>query len=126
MACHLHPIICTWEAVTSCTPVTIFFPLRLCSKKKKLTSLENLPVFSSVHVIRRDPNAATTTVHDQNGHKKVPRLEVGHVFCARDYALTIYAYTIQGTCRHVVTTISVLCMTFQGGCKLQEPLYFRA
>ena len=26
MACHLHPIICTWDAVTTCTPVTIFFP----------------------------------------------------------------------------------------------------
>ena len=27
MACHLHPIICTWDAVTTCTPVTVFFPL---------------------------------------------------------------------------------------------------
>ena len=26
MACNLHPIICTWDAVTTCTPVTIFFP----------------------------------------------------------------------------------------------------
>ena len=36
MACHLHPILCTWDAVITCTPVTVFFPLgvRLCSKKK--------------------------------------------------------------------------------------------
>ena len=33
MAFHLHLIICTWDAVTTCTPVTIFFPLGvwLCS-----------------------------------------------------------------------------------------------
>ena len=37
MAYHLHPILCTWNAVVTCTPVTVFFPLRvrLCSKKKK-------------------------------------------------------------------------------------------
>ena len=27
MACHLHPILCTWDAVTTYTPVTVFFPL---------------------------------------------------------------------------------------------------
>ena len=27
MACHLHPIPCTWDAVTTCTPVTVFFSL---------------------------------------------------------------------------------------------------
>ena len=27
MACHLHPIIYAWDAVTTCTSVTIFFPL---------------------------------------------------------------------------------------------------
>ena len=26
MVFHLHPILCTWDAVTTCTPVTIFFP----------------------------------------------------------------------------------------------------
>ena len=37
MACHLHLILCTWDAVT-CTPVTVFFPLgvQLCSKLKYL------------------------------------------------------------------------------------------
>ena len=36
MACHLHPILCTRDAVTTCTPVTVFFPfgVRLGSKKK--------------------------------------------------------------------------------------------
>ena len=31
------PDTCTWDAVTTCTPVTIFFPLglRLCSERKK-------------------------------------------------------------------------------------------
>ena len=47
-----------------------FLSTTVMLKKKKLTSLENLPVFSSLHVIRRDPNAATTAVHDRNGHKK--------------------------------------------------------
>ena len=38
MTCHLHPILGTWDAVITCTPVTVFFPLvvRLCSKEKKL------------------------------------------------------------------------------------------
>ena len=27
MACHLHPILGTWDAVTTCTQVTVFFPL---------------------------------------------------------------------------------------------------
>ena len=46
MACHLHPIFCTWDAVTTWTPVTVFFPLgmRLCSNKtnqnKKPTKLD--------------------------------------------------------------------------------------
>ena len=26
-ACHLHPILCTWDALITCTPVTVFFPL---------------------------------------------------------------------------------------------------
>ena len=36
-ACHLHLILCSWDAVITCTPVTVFFPLGvwLCSKKKK-------------------------------------------------------------------------------------------
>ena len=37
MACHLYPKLCTWDLVTTRTPVTDFFPLgvRLCSKEKK-------------------------------------------------------------------------------------------
>ena len=33
-ACHLHPILSTWDAVINCTPVNVFFPfgVRLCSK----------------------------------------------------------------------------------------------
>ena len=27
MTCHLHLILCSWDAVATCTPVTIFFPL---------------------------------------------------------------------------------------------------
>ena len=27
MACHLHSILCTWDAVTTCTPFTVFFLL---------------------------------------------------------------------------------------------------
>ena len=40
MACHLHPILCTWDVVITCTPVTVFFPLGvwLCSDKKKSTN----------------------------------------------------------------------------------------
>ena len=36
-ACHLHSILCIWDAVTTCTPVTNFFPLgvQLCSNQKK-------------------------------------------------------------------------------------------
>ena len=38
MACHLHPILCTWDAcaVTTYTPVTVFFPLGvwLCLKNE--------------------------------------------------------------------------------------------
>ena len=54
MACHLHPILCTWNAVTTCTPVTIFFPLevQLCSKKKarkKAEGIKQLPFKLSVH-----------------------------------------------------------------------------
>ena len=47
MACHLHPILCTWDAVTICTPVTVFFPLgvRLAmlekEKKKVLPIVED-------------------------------------------------------------------------------------
>ena len=26
-ACHLHLILCAWNAVITCTPVTVFFPL---------------------------------------------------------------------------------------------------
>ena len=42
--CHLHPILCTWDAVTTCSPVTVFFPLGvwLCSKKKRVLK----PLFS--------------------------------------------------------------------------------
>ena len=38
MACHLHPILHTWDAVTTCTPVTVFFPLgvQLCSLHPKM------------------------------------------------------------------------------------------
>ena len=37
MACYLHPILCTWDAVVTCTLVPVFFPLRvwLSSGKKK-------------------------------------------------------------------------------------------
>ena len=34
MACHLHPILCTWDAVTTCTPVTVFLPLGVRLWKK--------------------------------------------------------------------------------------------
>ena len=34
MACHLHPILCNWDAVTTCTPVTVFFPLGVRLWKK--------------------------------------------------------------------------------------------
>ena len=42
MAFDLHPIICTWDVVTTCIPVTVFFPLgmRLCSNKKKKKGLQ--------------------------------------------------------------------------------------
>ena len=38
MACHLHLILCTWDAVTTCTPVTVFFPLgvQLCLEKMRV------------------------------------------------------------------------------------------
>ena len=29
MKCHLYPILCTWDAVTTCIPVTSFFPLKV-------------------------------------------------------------------------------------------------
>ena len=29
MKCHLYPILCTWDAVTTCIPVTSFFPLEV-------------------------------------------------------------------------------------------------
>ena len=29
MKCHLYPILCTWDAVTTCIPVTGFFPLEV-------------------------------------------------------------------------------------------------
>ena len=36
MACHLHLIICTLDAVTTCNPVTIFpFGVWLCLEKRK-------------------------------------------------------------------------------------------
>ena len=40
MTCHLYPILCTWDAVTTCTPVTVFFPLgvQLSSKINKQTN----------------------------------------------------------------------------------------
>ena len=37
-ACLLHPILCAWDAVITCTLVTVFFPLGVqlrCKKKKK-------------------------------------------------------------------------------------------
>ena len=36
-ACHLHLILCAWDAVITCTPVTVFFSLEveLCSTKKE-------------------------------------------------------------------------------------------
>ena len=37
-ACHLHLILCTWDALITCTPVTVFFPLGVrlrCSKQQK-------------------------------------------------------------------------------------------
>ena len=42
-ACHLHPILCAWDAIITCIPVTIFFPLgvRLCSKKQKNKTKKN-------------------------------------------------------------------------------------
>ena len=49
MACHLHLILCTWDVVITCTPVTIFFPLGvwLCLKKKERES-EKKKVLSNV------------------------------------------------------------------------------
>ena len=49
IACHLHPILCTWDAVTTCTPVTVFLPTwgavmlkkqQQQQQKKKTPSLE--------------------------------------------------------------------------------------
>ena len=34
MACHLHPILCTWDAVVTCTPVTVLFPLGVWKKRQ--------------------------------------------------------------------------------------------
>ena len=38
MVCHLHPILCTWDALITCTPVIVYFPVGvwLCSKTKKI------------------------------------------------------------------------------------------
>ena len=57
MACHLHLILCTWDGVTTCTPVTVFFPLGvlLCcifglSKqlaKSTLLKLSQIPIACS-------------------------------------------------------------------------------
>ena len=35
MACHLQPIFCTWDAVTTCTLITVFFPLVVQLFEKK-------------------------------------------------------------------------------------------
>ena len=49
MAYHLHLILCTSDAVTTCTPVTLFFPLgvQLCSKKKKKKHEQRVTAFKS-------------------------------------------------------------------------------
>ena len=43
MAYHLYPILCTSDAVTACTPVTLFFPLgvQLCSEEILLCIFNN-------------------------------------------------------------------------------------
>ena len=37
MAFDMHLILCTWDVVTTCIPVTVFFPLgvQLCAKEEK-------------------------------------------------------------------------------------------
>ena len=50
MTYHLHPILCTSDGVTACTPVTLFFPLgvRLCSKNKNKNKKPH-PFFRAGH-----------------------------------------------------------------------------
>ena len=37
MAFDMHLILCTWDVVTTCIPVTVFFPLgvQLCAKEEE-------------------------------------------------------------------------------------------
>ena len=57
-ACHLHTILCAWDAVITCTPVTVFFPLgvRLYDARKKKKKKEGASG-QSLYLIRFiDPN----------------------------------------------------------------------
>ena len=45
MACHLHPILCTWDAFTTCIPVT--FLLRFCSLHPKWKENMYIMVYGS-------------------------------------------------------------------------------
>ena len=51
-ACHLHLVLCTWDAVITCTPVTDLFQLvvQLCSKEIKNNSKVMLRKATKVHV----------------------------------------------------------------------------
>ena len=52
---HLHPILCTSDAVAARTPVTLFFPLgvQLCSKKALLLHFRSLVkrLFKFLHIL---------------------------------------------------------------------------
>ena len=79
-ACHLHPILCTWDAVIACTPVTVFFPLgvRLCSKKRAVkTKPQECSYLPTILAFHHEPDKiySSLTVQLEAAIIEVPTLQ---------------------------------------------------
>ena len=78
MAFNLHPIICTWNVVTTCISVTVFFPLGvwLCSKKReKENERRGQPQREHWHCMRKLASGLKRTGNEEVGQRPQPRRE---------------------------------------------------
>ena len=51
-ACHLHLMLCTWDAVTTCTPLTVFFIFGVqLGSKNKLKYIMSTPSWHYSYIV---------------------------------------------------------------------------
>jgi len=114
IACHLHPIIFTWDAVTTCTPVTIFFPLKVPSLA---LSPNSNPIIPTLNHLANKPQQIQSLLHAPRERGFLEPHSVGFLLVAvpvcgkLKHSYTCITHAHFGICTHMSALhVSIACL----------------